>query len=173
MFFATEARAEIERRAGGAVVETVGHVYTLTATEQVYLNSLGIPQPVLDSWLAALTAQPPIAAPRSTRNYLARYADYNGNYKHPLLSAHTVIDPLIPVSHEAALAEGVRAQRDDNLLQTYTNGVGHCNFTAPQILTLVNAMQSWLTTGSRPSTAAFPTAVGFVPNFVPPPFPQP
>lgn len=173
MFFATEARAEVERRAGGPVVETVGHVYDLTPAEVAYLGALGLPGTVVQAWLAAMNARPAIVAPASSRNYLQHYADYNGNFQHPVLSMHTIIDPLLPVTHEAALLASVRPNRLDNLFQTYTSGVGHCNFTGPQLLTAVAAMQGWLATGVRPTAANFPAGLGFVPGFVPPAFPQP
>lgn len=173
MFFATEARAELERRARGPVVETVGHVYDLTASEKTYLASLGIPTVVVDGWLATMNAQPTIVAPFSSRNYLERNVDFNGNFNDPVLSIHTIIDPLLPVSHEAALVETVRPNRQDNLFQTYTTGIGHCNFTGPQLLTAVGVMQMWVTTGVRPVAAQFPAALGFMSNFLPPPFPQP
>ena len=172
MFFATEARAELERRAGGPVVETVGHVYALTPAEVAYLASLGVPPSVVEAWLAAMNGRPAIVAPASSRTYLARYADYNGNFHHPVLSIHTIIDPLLPVSHEAALLASVRAKRQDNLVQSYTSGIGHCNFSGPQLLTAVTAMQAWLTTGVRPTAASFPAVLGFVPGFLPPAFPQ-
>jgi hypothetical protein len=173
MFFATEGRAELERRARGPVVETVGHVYDLDASEVAYLVGLGVPSAVVSGWLATMNAQAPIVAPFSSRNYLERNVDFNGNFNDPVLSIHTVIDPLLPVSHEAALLETVRSNRQDNLFQTYTTGVGHCNFTGPQLLTALDAMDTWVRTGVRPVAAQFPAALGFAPNFLPPPFPQP
>ena len=80
----------------------------------------------------------------------------------------------MPVSSEHAYAETVAAAgRGDLLVQTFTNGVGHCNFTAPQLLASVTAMDAWLRTGTKPTAANFPPALGFVPSFLPPPFPQP
>ena len=64
MFFATEARAELERRARGPVVETVGHVYEVTAAERAYLAGLGVPLAVIDGWLAAMNTQTGIVAPQ-------------------------------------------------------------------------------------------------------------
>lgn len=173
MFFATEARAELERRARGPVAQTAGHVYALDPSEIAYLGSLGLPPAVVEAWLTTMNARPPIVAPFPSRNYLERNGDFNGNFNDPVLTVHTVLDPLIPVSHEAALADTVRPDRQDFLFQTYTTGVGHCNFTGPQLLTTIAAMDQWLRTGVRPTAAQFPAALGFVPNFVPPPFPQP
>ena len=173
MFLATEARAELERRARGPVVQTIGHVYALEASEVAYLVGLGVPSAVVSGWLATMNAQAPIVAPFSSRNFLERNGDFNGNFNDPVLSIHTVIDPLLSVSHEAALLETVRSNRQDNLFQTYTTGVGHCSFTGPQILTAVDAMDTWVRTGVRPVAAQFPATLGFVSSFLPPPFPQP
>ena len=173
MFFATEARAELERRARGPVVETVGHVYEVTAAESAYLVALGVPPAIIDGWLAAMNTQTGIVAPVSSRNYLERNADFDGNFRAPVLSIHTIIDPLLPVSHEAALLDTVRTNREDNLFQAYTSGTAHCEFTGPQLLTAVGAMDVWARTGVRPTAASFPGALGFVSNFAPPPFPQP
>jgi hypothetical protein len=87
---------------------------------------------------------------------------------------HTVVDGLVVVANMSAYAELIASTgRQDLLFQTYTNGNGHCNFTGPQILTAVNAIDGWVRTGVRPTSAAFPAALGFVPGFVPPSFPQP
>jgi hypothetical protein len=87
---------------------------------------------------------------------------------------HTIIDPLVVVANESAYAELIAAtSREELLFQTYTTGVGHCNFTGPQLLTAVNAIDSWVRTGTRPTASAFPAALGFDSSFVPPPFPQP
>lgn len=171
MFFATEARAELERRAGGHIVQNLNHEYTLTAAEKAYLAGFGINA---DSLLAALNARRDISAEPSARNYVKRNADYKGKIKHPVLTLHTIIDPLVVVSQERAYAETVAAAgRSDRLFQTYTTGVGHCAFSGPQLLTVVNVMNNWVRTGTTPTAANFPAALGFAPAFVPPAFPQP
>jgi hypothetical protein len=65
------------------------------------------------------------------------------------------------------------AGKQDLLFQTYTTGSGHCNFTGPQVLTAVTAIDFWVRTGIRPTAALFPVALGFDSNFAPPPMPQP
>ncbi len=171
MFFATEARAELERRAGGHIVQNLDHEYTLTAAEKAYLAGLGINA---DALLVTLNDRRNISAQPSARNYLKRNADYKGKIKHPVLTLHTIIDPLVVVSQERAYAETVAAAgRSDLLFQTYTTGVGHCAFSGPQLLTVVNAMNNWVRTGTAPTAANFPATLGFAPTFVPPAFPQP
>ena len=182
-YFITEARAELERRAAGPVVQNVTHVYSLTPQEKAYLNALGLPPAVTDAWLVQMNARTNIVPPNHSRNYLEHNADYSGKIKHPVLTLHTIIDGLVVSSQESAYRETVAsAGRSDRLFQVYTTGaqlgsvpgqIGHCDFTPQQLLTSVAAMDNWVRTGTRPTAANFPTALGFAPNFTPPPFPQP
>lgn len=174
MAFLTEFRAELQRRAGGPYVQNVNHNYNLTAAEKAYLMAFGIPGVVIDGWLAQMNARTNIVAAPAPRNYVERYATFNGKIKSPVLTMHTVIDPLVVVANESAYAETVTAGgRSNQLVQTYTSGNGHCAFTPQQIFTAVNAIDNWVRNGTKPTAATFPAALGFVPGFVPPPFPQP
>ena len=174
LFFLTEARAELQRRAGGPFVQNLDQNYSLTASERGYLSALGLPGAVVDGWLAQMNARRNIQAAPRARNYVKNNTDYNGNIRNPILTMHTIIDPLVVVANESAYGELNAARGKDELLfQTYTTGVGHCNFTGPQILTAVAAIDFWVSTGIRPTAAFFPAALGFDPNFVPPPLPQP
>lgn len=170
-YFATEARAELERRAGGPVVQNLNHTYTLTDEQKAYLGSLGVDAEAL---LAAMNARRNIAAPASARRYLENYADYAGNILNPVLTIHTVVDGLVVPANESVYRATVEAAgRQANLVQVYTNGVGHCRFTPEQLLLAVQAMESWLETDALPSSEFFPADFGFVPDFVPPPWPLP
>ena len=173
-FFLTEARAELQRRAGGNFIQNLDQVYSLTPAERAYLIGLGVPGFVVDGWLAQMNSATNIAAPPAPRNYVRHNADFSGKIKNPVLTIHTVVDPLVVVANESAYAETIRsAGRNGLLFQVYTNGNGHCAFTGPQLLTAVNAIDNWVRTGVRPTEGQFPAAAGFVPGFVPPPFPQP
>jgi hypothetical protein len=174
MFFTMEARAELEPRAGGPIVQNLDRDYNLTAAERAYLMGLGVPSVVIDGWLLEMNGQRIVDAPKFSRNYVERYANYSGKIKHPVLTLHTVIDPLVVVSQEHEYAKTVAsAGRSELLKQVYTNGNGHCNFTGTQLLTAVGAIRSWVKTGVKPADATFPAALGFVPGFVPPPMNQP
>jgi hypothetical protein len=173
-FFFTEARGELERRAGGPVAQNLTHAYTLGASDRAYLNAIGMDSATIDSLLAAMNARRTISPAPSARNYVEHYATFTGKIKHPVLTMHTVVDTLVPVQHEAAYAETVAAAgREDLLRQTYTNGTSHCGFSFAQISTAIQALDAWARTGVVPTPAAFPAALGFVPAFVPPPWPQP
>jgi hypothetical protein len=174
MFFATEARAELERRAGGPFVQNLDRDYNLTTAEKTYLMGLGIPSTVIDGWLLQMNNSRIIDSPNFSRNYVAHNANYSGKIKKPVLTMHTVIDPLVTVSQAYEYKETIEAAGRGNLLfQTYTTGNGHCAFTGPQLITAVGAINSWVTTGTKPTPATFPAALGFDSNFVPPPMNQP
>src|SRR5215203_7312233 len=170
-FFITEARAELQRRAGGPVVQNVDQTYDLLPAEKAYLAGIGVPTPVVDAWLAQMNARPKIEAKQSARNYVRNNTEFNGKIRNPILTVHTIIDPLLVVANESAYAElNASAGKQELLFQTYTTGVGHCNFTGPQLLTAIGAIDSWVRTGVRPTPAAFPPALNFNSAFVPPPF---
>jgi hypothetical protein len=168
---ATELAAELERRAGGPVAQNLDHTYALTEAEKTELAALGVDA---EGLLRAMNARRNIAAPPASRNYVERYADYGGDIKKPVLTLHTIIDELLPVSHESAYHNTVTAAGKSGLLaQAYSSNVGHCNFDAPQRLAALDALDSWLDTGVAPTDTAFPATLGFVPGFTPPPWPQP
>ena len=175
MFFTTEARAELERRARGPVVQNRNRNYNLTDQEKAYLVALGVPAPVIDGWLATLNANRNISAPFRSRLYLNLNADFSGRITDPVLTLHTLYDPLVTVSQEREYLQTVTAAgRTQYLYQTYTNGNGHCNFTGEQLVASVTAINNWVKNNTRPTAANFPTALGFLPDsFVPPPMNQP
>ena len=135
---------------------------------------LGVPSPVIDGWLGQMNARTNIEAAPAPRNYVEHYATFNGKIKSPVLTMHTIIDPLVVVANESAYLETVLAAgRSDRLFQTYTTGNGHCAFTGPQIFTAVAAIDNWVRNGIKPTAATFPAALGFNHGFVPPAFSQP
>jgi len=170
-FFLTEARAELQRRAGGPFVQNLDQNYSLTAAEKTYLAGLGLPTPLVDAWLAQMNARRDIQANVAARNYVRNNTDFNGKIRNPILTVHTITDPLLVVANDSAYAElNASKGKEELLFQTYTTGVGHCNLTGPQILTAIGAIDSWVRTGVRPTSAQFPAALGFNSAFVPPPF---
>jgi hypothetical protein len=170
-FFFTEARAELQRRAGGPIVQNLDQEYGITPAEKAYLAGIGLPTPVVDAWLAQMNARRNIEAKESARNYVRNNTNFNGKIKNPILTVHTIIDPLLVVANDSAYAEtNAAAGKEELLFQTFTTGVGHCNLTGPQVLTAIGAIDLWVRTGVRPTAASFPAALGFNNGFVPPPY---
>jgi hypothetical protein len=126
-----------------------------------------------DVLLAEMNAQRTIAADKQARKYVEHWAEFDGKLKRPVLTLHTQTDSLVPPSHESAYASTVsEAGRAGLLAQTFTSGNGHCNFTGPQLLTALGALDSWVATGTKPTDASFPAALGFLPGFTAPAWPQ-
>lgn len=190
MFFATEGRAELERRARGVIGQNRDHTYALTGLELGYVASLGVDG---DALLAQMNARRTQSADVSARNYLDHYADFTGRITRPVLTLHTTIDGLVLPENESVYRDTVAAAgRSDLLVQVYTDPttplgiVGHCAFNFLQILSTVRAVEFWIASGTRPDPADplfFPPdftilgvtgfdAVGFTP-FTPPPWRQP
>jgi hypothetical protein len=170
-FLITEGQAEMERRAGGPIAQNITHTYALTLAERAYLASLGVDA---DPLLEAMNARRNIAAPPESRNYLEHFADYSGLIKRPVLALHSFLDPIAVVAHESAYRNTVAAvDRGDLLVQVYTTGIGHCGFTLAQRLAAIHAVDGWAKSGTPPASSTFPAALGFIPGFVPPAWPQP
>ena len=181
MYFLTEARAELERRAGGPAIQNANHIYTLTDEEKTYLTGLGVDA---ESMLTEVNNRTNIEANPTARAYLEQYADYTGNITRPVITLHTTKDGLMSVANETVYKEKVaEAGQSDLLYQVYTESVGHCTFTLEQLIATISAMDKWLTApegadslngptppGPAPTAADF-TAAGFVNDFVPPAWP--
>lgn len=156
------------------MAQNLTHTYTLGASDRAYLTAIGMDAATIDSLLAAMNARRTISPAPSARKFVERYATFTGKIRHPVLTLHTVVDTLVPVQHEAAYAETVAAAGSADLLrQAYANGTSHCGFSFAQISTAIQALDAWARTDVPPTTETFPAALGFVPGFVPPPWPQP
>jgi pimeloyl-ACP methyl ester carboxylesterase len=173
LLFVTEVRSDLESaaKANGRVGQNLDHLYTLEPEEKAYLATLGVDAEVM---LAAMNAAPKFAANPEARDYVEANADVSGKLRRPVISMHTKVDGLVIPQHEAALAASAAdANRSKNLVQVFTEAVGHCAFTPDQWNRVVDEMADWLNTGVKPEVADFPVSEGFDPAFVPPPWPQP
>lgn len=170
MFYATQVRAELEKRAGGPVAQNLDHFYSLSAAEIAYLGSLGVNAVEL---LGQMNSRTNIEASIPARKYVERYAEFSGNLKRPVITIHTRVDEVVREANEGIYWNLVEAAgKDDLLIQVFTDSVGHCNFTADQLLATVVALEYWLDTGMKPPEALFfPAALGFIPGFIPPDWP--
>lgn len=170
LYFALGARAELESRAGGPVAENTGRQYTLTDEDQQALAGMGVDGYAL---LAEMNARTDIISRRNARNYVEHYVDPEGRIGRPVLTLHTEGDALATPQHEGAYRDTVeRRGQGDLLMQAFVPGGAHCTFTPDQEMAAINAMMSWLDTGSRPEASIFfPAALGFDPGFAPPSWP--
>jgi hypothetical protein len=174
--FAFVIRAELEARAGGVYSWNTGVDY-----RQQVRRSPNAPQVAmlyreaglsLSGDLAALRGAARIPADPAAVRYLARNHQPTGRLPVPVLTVHTIGDPLVVPSQERAYATAVHRAGDGGLLrQAFTRRAGHCNFTAGEMVAAVLAMQRRLDTGrwGDPVTpAALNRAAAAVPGPVPP-----
>jgi len=166
LLFAIGVRAELENRAGGAVAENSGRVYSLSEQEKSYLSGLGVNA---DDLLAQMNAMTLFTSDRNARNYAEHYVSPSGQIRRPVLTLHTEGDSLATPNNESAYRANVEQQGNgDLLMQQFTKGVAHCTFTSTQNIAGIDAMMSWLDTGIRPEASVFfPAALGFDPTYVP------
>lgn len=168
MFFATGARAEIETRFGGVVVQNENHVYTMAAPLKGYIASLGIDA---DTILQAMNDRPKITADKKARKAISNISDFTGRIRIPLMTLQTQGDGLTVPANTTVLEQTVTsAGRSDLLLQVFTNGNKHVGFTPDQVLKALSEMEAWLDTQNKPAITNFTTALGFIPDFVSPPW---
>lgn len=169
MFYATEARAELERRAGGAATQNRDHIYRLSEADKQYLATLDVDAAAL---LGQMNGRSTITANSAARAYLQANATLTGALQRPVLAAHTSDDGLVPVNHEAVYRDQVAAAgAANNLYQVYTDSVGHCSFTAEQVEVVLAELLAWVVTGERPLATPFSSNLGFLPDFTPPGWP--
>jgi pimeloyl-ACP methyl ester carboxylesterase len=173
LYMAIMVRVDLDKRAGGHVAENVGRVYTLSNEDRLYLlNQFGLDA---DPLLAAMNAQAIYISDRNARNYAEHYVNPTGRITRPVFTLHTTGDALATPNNESAYRATVEQQGNgDLLMQQFTSGNGvlntHCTFSPAQEIAGIDAMMYWLETGNRPG-ASFFTAPGFVPGFVPEPWP--
>ncbi|MFI0444255.1 hypothetical protein [Actinomadura sp. 6N118] len=87
--------------------------------------------------------------------WMTRTSQPTGRLRVPALSIHTVADQLVPVEQENEYAAAVRnARRSALLRQAYVNRVGHCNFTAAEYVSSLQAVDKRVRTGHWHATTA-------------------
>jgi alpha-beta hydrolase superfamily lysophospholipase len=163
------SRAVHEGYAAGPIAQNLDHRYTLKPEEKTYLAGLGVNA---DELLAKMNARTNIMAAPWARDYMERFSALRGLLRRPTLTLHGTMDNVVDVASQSAY----RAQVEwwgcqDRLVQVYSKGAGHCVFTSEQLLTTLEAMESWLNTGTKPDASFFPEGKGFDNKFVPPPWP--
>ncbi|MBL7253343.1 alpha/beta hydrolase family protein [Paractinoplanes lichenicola] len=104
----------------------------------------------------------------------------------PVLSLHDIGDLFVPLSMEQKYAtEAARNGRSHLFVSRAIRGVGHCDFTAPELTEAFDALTTWIHTGHRPAGDAIlnrravadpafgcPFTRGTHRNFVAPPCPS-
>jgi len=92
-----------------------------------------------------------VAADPGARDYLRQYHTPTGLVTRPVLSLHTIHDPLIPGRYISDYAAITRLTgRQDLFAAKYTAGRGHCTFTPPQTAQVFDDLLRWVREGIQP-----------------------
>jgi hypothetical protein len=150
--FTVPGRFDIETAVGGNASWNVGVDYRAllrrsadAPTVRALYRSAGLD---LDADLATLNAGPRTAADPAAVARAAATSDPTGRLRMPVLSLHTVADPLVPVQHENAYRVAVtRAGRAELLRQAFVARTDHCNFTPAELVAGVHALEHRVVTG--------------------------
>ena len=150
--FIEAAEYSIEQSVGGDPASNLGVDYAALLHSSPYYSQVkalykdaGLD---LDADIAALNQG---ATYRSEGNSLLKAQLTSSNVGYlpiPELDVHTISDQLIPVQQENAYAQRVREAGDSaNLRQTYVDAIGHCNFTAADVVAAVDTVDQRVQTG--------------------------
>jgi len=76
-----------------------------------------------------------VASDANARSYLRHFYQPTGKLRQPLVSLHTVFDPVVPFNHELVyLGLTTLAGHRQNLTILPTTSYGHCNFQPAEVL---------------------------------------
>ena len=170
LYFAMAVRAELERRAGGAVAGNIGREYTLTDQDQLDLAAMGVDGYAL---LSAMNARTDFAFCRNARNYVEHYVDPDGRIARPVLTLHTEGDALATPHNEGAYRDTVERQgQGDLLMQAFVPGGAHCTLTPDQEMAADHRDDALARYRDPPrAVGLLPAGLGFDSGFVPPSWP--
>jgi len=121
------------------------------------------------------------AADRAAVARFAADADPTGRIPVPVLTVHGIHDATAFVELESVFAQTMAsAGRAEGLVQTFSDDRDHSYLSDATYVALLNALQAWVTQGSRPTPAdiavrcqaaqaGFPSPCRFVPDYRPAP----
>jgi pimeloyl-ACP methyl ester carboxylesterase len=145
ILFATFARADLERRAGGNVSWNVGVDYGAQLQRSVdrpevegLYRQAGLD---LKADIDRLNASSRIPADPRAVAYLRNNITFNGHLGIPVLSMHTTGDGLVVVQQEQAYAGAAQNVHDtDRLQQVFVHRAGHCAFNSAETITAFQSL---------------------------------
>lgn len=152
LLFVTSGRHDVEQTAGGNPSWNVGVNYRRLLAEsgrlQMVRHLYRQAGADLDADLALLTETADVTPDQSAHQWMEQTSVLGGDLDVPVLTLHTTDDGLVPVEHERAYADTVRAAGADPLLrQAYTDTTGHCAFTPAELVAAVETVQERVETG--------------------------
>ncbi|MEN3283362.1 MAG: hypothetical protein V7607_4502 [Solirubrobacteraceae bacterium] len=150
--FIETGRWSIEQSAGGQPAWNAGIDYAKLLQDSPYrpevralYQKAGLD---LNADLTTLTKGANIKAQAAAVHTLTTTSVPTGKLQVPELNIHTIADQLIPVQQEDFYRRQVSAAGAGNLLrQAYVFRQGHCNFTPPEIIASLHALEHRIDTG--------------------------
>jgi len=157
--FMISGRPSIEASAGGNASWNVGVDYAkLIRKSEHYTQIRALYRQAglnLDKDLRTLTRTADIAPDTDALRSLTATSTVTGRITVPELTLHTISDQLAPIAYENLYRKQVqRAGRASLLRQAFTQSIGHCNFTAAEIVGALNTLHTRVVTGHWSSTTA-------------------
>lgn len=132
--FWTEILRELQTRAGGNAFDNRDTIYSGTDND-AELNR---------------TIKRYASDPKAV-DYLREWVTIRGNISDPVISLHTLVDELIPVSSTTYYDLLTRLEGNSELsVQMYVNRSGHCNFTQEEMVEALQRLTKWIKKGRRP-----------------------
>lgn len=157
-------RPDVEARAGGNPSFNTGISY-----RELFARSPGRERVVsmyrqagldLDTDLQTLEDGPRVAADLGAVDYLRRFIVYDGALAVPVLTLHTIGDPLVAVAGEQAYAETIATAGGASLLrQVYVDRAGHTTYTPAERLAALAQLVRRIDTGRWDDAALAPAAL--------------
>jgi hypothetical protein len=153
LLFIETARQQIEQAAGGSGTWNAGVNYTRLLARSSYepevhalYEQAGLN---LHDDLNTLTAGANIRADKQAVRWLQLTSVPSGRLQVPELDLHTISDQLVPVQQERYYARKVaRAGSRQLLRQAFVGRQNHCNFSPPELVAGVQAVQARLQSGT-------------------------
>jgi hypothetical protein len=157
--FLTASEYSIEQAVGGDPASNVGVDYGAllrSSTRYAQLKALYAQAGLsLDADVATLNRGETYTPEGNSLRNTQLTSTNSGALPVPELDIHTIADQLVPVQEESAYAQRVQAAGDSaNLRQAYVNAIGHCNFTAADVVAAVDTVVARVQTGSWGQTDA-------------------
>jgi predicted esterase len=128
----------VDRTHGQSPFDNAGIVYTVNPSAP----PLGLTPPQLAGLLQLANATVErVSITPAAANYLEQYYQPTGDLRIPLVTLHSVLDPVVPYFHEPALAQIVAGAGASGMLEQRTSfAYGHCVFTEAEVISAFQAM---------------------------------
>ena len=85
-------------------------------------------------------------------NYFEKYYTPTGDLRIPVLTLHTLFDPVAPFAQEAGYASVVQQAGASALLaQRSVTSYGHCNINTNEAVAAFSTLVAWVNGGASPA----------------------